>query len=240
MTNPIKNNTLDRNKADHTVTNYHRTFTQRCLSLRVLIYLCCTYSATSLALAAEKTAIYTYKSAEGVTSFSDIAPINTHYETYRVDCYACEVNSLINWHRAKLYLTEHQEKINSAAQVNRIDPAFVRAIIHAESHFNEKAISKQGAQGLMQLMPRTAQSLGVTKPLDPEQNIYGGTRHLARLLKKYRGSHSLAAAAYNAGESAVKKYAGIPPFPETQVYVKRVNILLKRYIKSAPIQLTKN
>lgn len=177
--------------------------------------------------------VYTYKSAEGVTSFSDIEPIGIEFHRYRIDCFACQVDSLIDWRTAKLYLTHFSKNINHAAFVNNIDPAFVRAIIHAESHFDPKAISKQGAQGLMQLMPETAKGLGVKQPLNAKQNIYGGVKHLARLLKKYRGDNKLAAAAYNAGEGAVKKYAGIPPFAETQVYVQRVDILYKRYKKRA-------
>ena len=175
--------------------------------------------------------VYTYKSVAGITSFSDIEPIDLEFHRYKVDCYACQLDSLINWRTAKLYLTHFNQNINNAAFINKIDPAFVRAIIHAESHFNPNAISKQGAQGLMQLMPATAKDLGVKKPLNAKQNIDGGVKHLARLLKKYRGDNKLAAAAYNAGEGAVKKYAGIPPFAETQVYVQRVDILHRRYKK---------
>ena len=110
-----------------------------------------------------------------------------------------------------------------------IDPAFVRAVIHAESHFNPQAVSKQGAQGLMQLMPATAKELGVRNSLSAHQNIKGGVKHLARLLRKYKGDNKLASAAYNAGEGAVKRHGGIPPYKETQVYVERVGILHQRY-----------
>lgn len=191
-------------------------------------FLCITF-LSFVALANKNTNIYTYKSSAGVTSFSDIAPINKESQLYKIDCYACQVDSLINWRTAKLYLTDFSHNINYAAQVNKVDPAFIRAIIHAESHFNPRATSKQGAQGLMQLMPETAKELGVTKPLNAKQNIYGGVKHLARLLKKYRGDNKLTAAAYNAGEGAVKNYKGIPPFAETQVYVQRVDILHRRY-----------
>ncbi|WP_281268610.1 lytic transglycosylase domain-containing protein [Candidatus Colwellia aromaticivorans] len=119
--------------------------------------------------------------------------------------------------------------MEAAAMLYKVNPAFIRAIIHAESHFNAKAVSKQGAQGLMQLMPTTAQALGVKKPFIAKQNIYGGVKHLAHLLKVYQGNNRLASAAYNAGEGAVKKYSGIPPFAETKVYVERVDILYRRY-----------
>jgi soluble lytic murein transglycosylase-like protein len=173
--------------------------------------------------------IYTYKSTSGVTSFSDIEPMHVNFSRYRFDCYACEVDSLIDWRKAKLYLQPYKYDINQAALRYGVDPAFVRAVIHAESHFNAQAVSKQGAQGLMQLMPATARELGVKDSLSAQQNIKGGVKHLARLLKKYNGDNKLTSAAYNAGEGAVKRHGGIPPYKETQVYVERVGILYKRY-----------
>lgn len=178
----------------------------------------------------KKTAhIYTYQSSSGVTSFSDIEPLDVAFSRYRFDCYACRVDSLIDWRQAKLYLQPYKNDINQAALKHGIDPAFVRAVIHAESHFNARAVSKQGAQGLMQLMPATARELGVKNSLSAQQNINGGVKHLARLLRKYNGDNELASAAYNAGEGAVKKHGGIPPYKETQVYVERVGILHQRY-----------
>ncbi|WP_057832883.1 lytic transglycosylase domain-containing protein [Colwellia sp. TT2012] len=204
-------------------TRWQRIFTDSvCLLLLVI---------TGDIFAAENKSanIYTYKSSAGVTSFSDIEPIGVDFNRYRVDCYACQVDSLIDWRQAKLYLQPYKEDINQAALKYGIDAAFVRAVIHAESHFNPQAISKQGAQGLMQLMPATARALGVQNSLSAQQNINGGVKHLARLLRKYNGDNNLAAAAYNAGEGAVKKHGGIPPYKETQVYVERVGILHQRY-----------
>lgn len=177
----------------------------------------------------DKTLIYKYKSSKGVLSFSDIQPLDTYYEQVRISCFACQVDSIIDWHNAALYLTQYQRVIERAAILYKVNPAFIRAIIHAESHFNAKAVSKQGAQGLMQLMPKTAEALGVKNAFIAKQNIYGGVKHLAHLLKVYKGNNKLAAAAYNAGEGAVKKHSGIPPFPETKVYVERVDILYQRY-----------
>jgi soluble lytic murein transglycosylase-like protein len=177
----------------------------------------------------EITRVYKYKSANGITAFSDIEPLGINFQEIKVDCYACKLDSLVDWHNAKLYLTEFSLYIEQAAYSNKIEPAFIRAIIHAESHFDRRAISKQGAQGLMQLMPSTAQSLGVKNAFVAKQNIDGGVKHLAHLLKKYNGNNQLASAAYNAGEGAVKKFSGIPPFAETQVYVERVEILHRRY-----------
>lgn len=180
----------------------------------------------------QETRVYKYKSANGVISFSDIEPINTDYERIRIGCYACKLNSHIDWHKAKLYIDEYRYAIEKAAYRFNVEPAFIRAIIHAESHFNVNARSKKGAQGLMQLMPDTAKSLGVNNAFIAQQNINGGVKHLSTLLKKYQGNKRLVTAAYNAGEGAVKKYAGIPPFAETQVYVERVEILHQRYKKA--------
>jgi soluble lytic murein transglycosylase-like protein len=108
----------------------------------------------------------------------------------------------------------------------------LRAIIHAESGFNPRALSYKGAQGLMQLMPATAFELGVGDAFDPAQNISGGARYLAILLHDYHGDVKLAAAAYNAGAGAVAKYGGVPPYAETEVYVKRVALLYQRYRKA--------
>lgn len=101
--------------------------------------------------------------------------------------------------------------------------------MHAESAFNPNAVSHKGAQGLMQLMPGTAKELGVQDALIPSQNIAGGAKYIAQLLKRFNGNIQLATAAYNAGPGAVKKYNGVPPYIETEVYAERVGILHKRY-----------
>jgi len=122
--------------------------------------------------------------------------------------------------------TISREKINDLiskySDKNGLDEDFVKAVINQESGFNPNATSHCGAMGLMQLMPSTAQGLGVTNAYDAEQNIEGGTKYLKGLMDRFNNDKSLALAAYNAGPNAVKKYGGIPPYTETQNYVKSV------------------
>jgi hypothetical protein len=116
-----------------------------------------------------------------------------------------------------------------------VDPFLARAIIQAESAFNYKARSHAGALGLMQLMPKTAERFGVIDPFDPRQNITGGTKYLKYLLSYYKGDLSRVIAAYNAGEGAVDRHKGIPPFRETQAYVPRVmELYTKRLVQADP------
>jgi len=103
-----------------------------------------------------------------------------------------------------------------------LDPRLVRAVIQVESGYNPQALSNKGAMGLMQLMPDTAKDYAVDDPYDPEQNVRGGTSYLKNLVDHFRGSLGLALAGYNAGPGAVEKYAGIPPYPDTEDYVDRV------------------
>ncbi|MFZ1036417.1 MAG: transglycosylase SLT domain-containing protein [Smithella sp.] len=127
-------------------------------------------------------------------------------------------------------VNKYDDIINRAANKFGLDSALIKAIIKAESNFNHNAVSPVGAQGLMQLMPKTAYALSVDDSFHPEKNIEGGARYLRYLLKTYRGDLSLALAAYNAGEKAVAKYHyNIPPYRETQNYVRRVLSFYKSY-----------
>ncbi len=174
-----------------------------------------------------------YKSQQGeVITFSDQKPQNiSEFEVLRFDCYACQPDSLIDWNTVKLNTKDYVFVIEQAAKDHKVDPALLRALVHAESAFSANALSKQGAQGLTQLMPATAKELGVKNAFNPYDNINGGAKYLAKMLKQFKGDTRLATAAYNAGPNAVKKYNGIPPYKETKVYVERVHILFKRYKK---------
>jgi soluble lytic murein transglycosylase-like protein len=114
------------------------------------------------------------------------------------------------------------EMVNGAGQRHQIDPDFINSVIRAESGFNNRAVSKKGAQGLMQLMPRTATQLGVANSFDPNANVEGGTKYLRELLEKYNYDVPKALAAYNAGSRRVDQYHGVPPYFETQTYVAKI------------------
>jgi soluble lytic murein transglycosylase-like protein len=124
--------------------------------------------------------------------------------------------------------------IEQAAQRHRLDAALLAAVVHVESGGNPQAVSPAGAQGLTQLIPATAQRFGVHDPFDPAQSLDGAAKYLRGLLGQFSGDVSKALAAYNAGEGNVKKYGGIPPFPETQAYVPAVLAAYDTYSQSQP------
>ena len=122
----------------------------------------------------------------------------------------------------------HDGMIEKYAALNGLSPALVRAVIKTESDGNPRCVSSAGAMGLMQLMPANVKEAGISDPFDPEQNVAAGTKQLAGLLKQYGGNLDLALAGYNAGPGNVRKYGGIPPFTETQNYVKRVRAAMEK------------
>jgi len=178
-------------------------------------------------------AVYTYVK-DGVTHYTNVrpqnagAPVRTLF-TYVETCYACAALPGVDFSTVRLNTTAYAEEIRAAARQHGVDEALVRAVMHAESAFNPNALSHKGAQGLMQLIPATAQRFGVQDPFDPAQNIRGGVQYLRWLLDRYNNDTTLAAAGYNAGEGNVDRHGGVPPFQETQLYVSRVATLHARY-----------
>ncbi len=170
--------------------------------------------------------LYIYKLPDGSRLVTDRARQGPRYELqYRAGRRAPTAPQAPMRQRSKRY--EHL--IQNTARSHQLDPALVKAMIHVESAFNERAVSRKGASGLMQLMPATATRYGVDNIFDPEQNVRGGVRYLSDLLTLFDYNYRLALAAYNAGEAAVKRHRGVPPYQETRDYVHRVLLLKNRY-----------
>lgn len=176
--------------------------------------------------------VYSYIK-DGVRHYTSKAPKGVAARTIKYSfmesCYACGARPGVNFGTLRLNTNAYAAEISAAAKLHGVDEAIVRAIIHAESAYNPNALSRVGAQGLMQLMPATARRFGVGNAFDAGQNISGGVQYLAWLLKRFKGDLTLAAAGYNAGEGAVDKYRGVPPYNETRRYVERVGVLADRY-----------
>jgi soluble lytic murein transglycosylase-like protein len=169
---------------------------------------------------------YTSRPPTGVVGATAVRPIKYRFmET----CYACDALPGVNFGTIRLNTEAYRNEIAAAVAQFGVEEAIVRAIIHAESAYRPNAMSRVGAQGLMQLMPATARRFGVANVFDPAQNIRGGVQYLGWLLKRFNGDLKLAAAGYNAGEGAVDKYKGVPPYAETRRYVQRVAVLAERY-----------
>ena len=175
--------------------------------------------------------IYQLRDANGSTLLTNKKGNYSHLKVEKKTYYPdSNIHSYSNWGKseASVLPSYHKNKnafdhyIRQAAQAHGISEGLIKAVMHTESGFNVSARSPVGAQGLMQLMPATARRFNVTNAYDPQQNIFAGAKYLAWLLKRFNGNTHLALAGYNAGEGNVAKYGGIPPFRETQDYVKRV------------------
>jgi hypothetical protein len=133
-------------------------------------------------------------------------------------------------------LDRHARQFRAAAKATGVEDAWLRAIAHAESGFDETAVSAKGAQGVMQLMPDVIAEYRVSDPFSPAQSIDAGARYMKSLLRRYQGDHVLAAAAYNAGIGAVARYGGVPPYAETRAYIEKVQALYARYREAMGIK----
>lgn len=154
--------------------------------------------------------IYRYRDEKGKWHFTNIKSdrrYKLYIRTYSEDPAA--------------FIKKYDSIIQQASERFGVKPSLIKAVINAESGFDQKATSDKGAQGLMQLMPKTANDMEVEDPYEPEENIFGGVRYLSDLLGRYN-SINLALAAYNAGPENVDAYNGVPPFPETEIFIKRV------------------
>jgi len=169
--------------------------------------------------------IYVKEMPDGSLSFSN-CPLGKGWTVYMRERNKPRTRSYARGPSRSYQRSEWDSLITDIAINNGVDPVLVRGIIEVESGFEPAALSPKGAMGLMQLMPGTASDLGVDDPWDPVQNIKGGIKYLSWLLKKYNGNLEKALAAYNAGPNAVDSYNGIPPYQETQDYVRTI---LSRY-----------
>lgn len=180
-------------------------------------------AGTLAASAGADAQVYTRRNERGVIEATNVPDAGDFRLTYPGK------GTLIHsreWKLRPSYNGAFDRHIAAAASMHGVEVSLVRAIIQVESDFDHLAISSKGAQGLMQLMPDTARRMGVTNAFDPRQNIFGGVRYLRFLLDMFRGDIALVAAAYNAGENAVVRYGGVPPYRETRNYVDKVQTLL--------------
>jgi soluble lytic murein transglycosylase-like protein len=179
--------------------------------------------------------IFSYTDAEGVIHFANKASGDSRFRLYlkspkgRRSAHDGGFVAFMPSDTSSDRFTRYDEWIRQAAILYQIPEELIRAVIMVESNYDPRAVSPTGAQGLMQLMPETALRMTVRDAFDPRENIFGGTRYLRVLANMFNGDLELTIAGYNAGEAAVVRYAGIPPYEETQGYVTRVQTYYRRY-----------
>lgn len=196
-----------------------------------LLYILGTASIMPLATTTHAGQIYMYNDSNGSTLLTNRKSADRSLTKVKVTYYPdSNIHSYRNWGNSEASVLPSYSRnknafdhiIQQAAQQHGVSEGLIKAVMHTESGFNVNARSPVGAQGLMQLMPATARRFNVSNAYDPQENIMAGAKYLAWLLKRFNGNTSLALAGYNAGEGNVAKYGGVPPFRETQDYVRRV------------------
>jgi soluble lytic murein transglycosylase-like protein len=196
-------------------------------------------AAASIAVAAAAPAfadIYSFKDEHGVVHFTNIKGLDNRYKLVRKED-GSPVSPARNYNAqvfmpSQADIEKYSAIIRTASKAYGVDASLVHAVISAESAYNQFAVSRTGAMGLMQLMPDTARRYGVQNMMDPAENIHGGVRYLADLLTMFKGRIDLAVAAYNAGENAVVRYGHqVPPYAETRHYVPKVLAFYKNFQK---------
>jgi soluble lytic murein transglycosylase-like protein len=194
--------------------------------------------AALLAFAAPAAAdIFHYVDADGVMHFTNRPAGDGRYRLYmksRDGARRSAIGSFAPSDTSPERFNRYDEAIHQAATLYQIPEELVRAVIKVESDYDARAVSTAGAQGLMQLMPETAQRMQVRDPFDPRENIFGGVRYLRILANTFNGDLHLTIAGYNAGEGAIMRYGGIPPYEETQDYVVKVMTYYNRLRAQAP------
>ena len=173
-------------------------------------------------------AVYRYVDENGVVHLSNV-PTDSRFRRYRPSEVRGSIPpSSLSRPVRRRGPSRYDDLIARAGVLHGVSPALIKAVVRAESNFQPDAVSRKGAQGLMQLMPKTARSLGVRDPLRPAENVFAGSRYLRRMIDRY-GDLRYALAAYNAGPTAVDRFGGVPPYPETRQYVDRVLRFYRRY-----------